>query len=487
MTNHWSSIGELLAAQEAGELSAEQILRATLERIEARDGRLNCYLRLDSERALAAARDVDRRRAAGEPLGPLAGVPVGLKDNFLTEGLETTCCSRILEGFVPPFDGTHVARLKAADALLVGKLNMDEFAMGSSNELSVYGPVRNPWDEERVPGGSSGGSAAAVAAGLATVALGTDTGGSIRQPASFCGVVGLKPTYGRVSRYGIVAFGSSLDQPGPIARTVADCARVLQVIGGPDPADSTCHPEPQPDYLAACSQGIAGLRIGVPREYFAAGLSSDVEARVRSVVEFYRAAGLTVEEVSLPHTRHAVATYYLVAPAEASSNLARFDGVRYGRRSPGQSDLGDLYGRSRAEGFGPEVTRRIMLGTYALSAGYYDQFYLKALKARALIRQDFSRAFERVDALVCPTVPSTAFRLGEKVDDPLRMYLEDIFTIPANMAGLPGLSLPCGRDERGLPVGAQLLAAPFAEETLFRLAAAYEAGTEHHACHPEGY
>ena len=487
MSEAWASIAELLALQEAGELSAVDIVVDVLHRIEVHDPGLNCYVRCSAEAALAAAESVDRRRRAGEPLGPLAGVPVALKDNFLIAGVETTCCSRILQGFVPPVDGTHTRRLKEADAVLLGKLNMDEFAMGSSNETSVYGPVLNPWDPGRVPGGSSGGSAAAVAAGLSTVALGSDTGGSIRQPASFCGVVGLRPTYGRVSRSGLVAFASSLDQAGPLGRSVEDCARVLQVIGGHDPADSTSCPEPQPDYVEACSRGIEGIRAGLPREYFGEGPDPQVEQRVREAIAHLEGLGVRVRELSLPHTRFAVATHYLVAPAEASSNLARYDGVRYARRCEEPRDLDDLYSRSRAEGFGPEVTRRIMLGTYALSAGYYDQLYLKATKLRTLIRKDFLDAFEQVDVLLCPTAPSTAFALGAKLDDPLQMYLQDVYTVPGSLAGLPGMSLPCGFDEQGLPVGMQVLAAPFAEETLLALAGAYEATTEHHLCHPKGF
>ncbi|MBM4321357.1 MAG: Asp-tRNA(Asn)/Glu-tRNA(Gln) amidotransferase subunit GatA, partial [Deltaproteobacteria bacterium] len=445
----WATIGELLAALQAGELSAVEIVETLLARIAGQDGRLGCYLHVAAEQSRRAAAAMDARRRAGERLGPLAGIPVALKDNFLTRGLPTTAGSRILQGYVPPYDGTAAARLRQAEAILLGKTGMDEFAMGSSSESGAGGPVRNPWDVERVPGGSSGGAAAAVAAGLATAALGTDTGGSVRQPAALCGVVGLKPTYGRVSRYGIVAFASSLDQVGPLARTVEDCARLLQVIGGHDDGDSTCAPRPQPDYLAACVRGVEGMAIGVPREYFAAGLHPEVEAGVRAAIDQLERLGARVRELSLPHTRYAVATYYLVAPAEASANLARYDGVRYGRRAKAPADLDDLYARSRAEGFGPEVTRRIMLGTYALSAGYRERYYLKALQVRALIRRDFLDAFGEVDLLACPTAPGPAFRLGEKLDDPLQMYLQDVFTIPASLAGLPGLSLPCGFTAEG--------------------------------------
>jgi aspartyl-tRNA(Asn)/glutamyl-tRNA(Gln) amidotransferase subunit A len=478
------SIASATARLEAGELTAHDLTSELLSRIESDDGALGCYVRTDPDGALSAARASDARRVAGAPGRPLEGISVGVKDNFLTKGLETTCCSRILEGFVPPYDGTAVARLRAAGAVIPGKLNMDEFAMGSSNERSALGPVRNPWDLTRVPGGSSGGSAAAVAAGLCSGALGTDTGGSIRQPAAMCGVVGLKPTYGRVSRYGVVAFASSLDQVGPLGRTVEDCARLLGVVAGHDPRDSTSSELPVPDYVAACGRGLEGLRVGVPREYFVDGMEPEVEARVREAIDVLRALGAEVVDVTLPHTPYAVAAYYLVATAEASSNLARYDGIRYGRRAEGAGDLAELYARSRAEGFGPEVKRRIMLGTHALSAGYYDAYYLRALKVRSLIRQDFLSAFEGVDAIACPTAPTTAFRLGERLDDPLSMYLGDIFTIPCNLAGLPGISVPCGFSSAGLPVGLQLLGAPFAEETLLAVAAAYEGATEWSARRP---
>ena len=458
----------------AGATTSEELVGAYLGRIASRNARLNAFVRVDEPGALAAAHASDRRRAAGGALSPIDGVPIGLKDIFLTQGLQTTCCSRILRGYVPPYEGTAVARLRAAGAVILGKLNMDEFAMGSSGEHSADGPCRNPCDEKRTPGGSSGGSAAAVAAELCAGALGTDTGGSIRQPASFCGIAGLKPTYGRVSRYGVIAFASSLDQVGPLGRRVADCAQLLQVIAGHDPRDSTSADEPVPDYLAACDRPAAGLRIGVPAEYFGDGADPEVIGQVRAAIDRLRDQGCQVREVSLPHTDLAVATYYILATAEASSNLARYDGVRYGRRAEDPADLSDLYDRSRAEGFGAEVRRRIMLGAYVLSAGYYDAYYLRASKVRALIRQDFMDAFEHVDLIACPTSPIPAFKLGERTGDPLSMYLADVYTIPCNLAGLPGLSVPCGTTAAGLPVGLQLLGRPFAEPDLLAAGAAVE-------------
>jgi len=457
-----------------GECTSEELVRAYLGRVAAHNDRLNAFVRVDEAGALAAARSSDARRAAARPLGPVDGVPVALKDIFLTRGLETTCSSRILQGYVPTYEGTAVARLKAAGAVILGKLNMDEFAMGSSGEHSAAGPCRNPWDESRTPGGSSGGSAAAVAADLCAGALGTDTGGSIRQPASFCGVAGLKPTYGRVSRYGVVAFASSLDQVGPLGKTVGDCAQLLQVIAGHDPADSTSARRPVDDYVAACDAPADGLRVGVPAEYFGEGADPEVLALVRSAIEALKAQGCEVREVSLPHTDLAVATYYIIATAEASSNLARYDGVRYGRRTDNPPSLRALYDQSRAEGFGEEVRRRIMLGAYVLSEGYYDAYYLKASKVRTLIRQDFLEAFEHVDVIACPTSPTAAFSLGERTADPMSMYLADVYTIPCNLAGLPGLSVPCGRTEAGLPVGLQLLGRPWGETDLLRVGAAAE-------------
>jgi aspartyl-tRNA(Asn)/glutamyl-tRNA(Gln) amidotransferase subunit A len=409
-------------------------------------------------------------------LGLLDGVPLAIKDVICTKGVRTTCSSKILETFVPPYDATVMARLSAAGAVVLGKTNMDEFAMGSSTENSAFFPTRNPWDLDRVPGGSSGGSAAAVAADLAAGALGTDTGGSIRQPAAFCGIVGLKPTYGRVSRYGLVAFASSLDQIGPIAKDVTDAALLLQAIAGHDPLDSTSAEVLVPDYRAMLDQGVAGLRLGIPNEYFIEGMDPEVERAVREAIQTLKTLGARTEPISLPTTDYALAAYYLIAPAEASSNLARYDGVKYGYRAPGGKDLIEMYGRTRAVGFGTEVKRRIMLGTYALSAGYYEAYYGNAQRVRTLVRGDFQRAFERVDLIVCPTTPNLAFKLGEK-GDPLQMYLNDIFTIPVNLAGLPGLSLPCGFTLGGLPIGLQVIGKPFDEASLLRVAHAYEQAT----------
>ena len=459
----------------AGETTAAAVVDACLARIAEVDGSVGAFVTVDAPGAQAAAARIDADRRAGRPLGPLAGVPVALKDILATSGLPTRCGSRILEPYVPPYDATLVARLREAGAIVLGKTNMDEFAMGSSTENSAYQLTRNPWDPERVPGGSSGGSAAAVAADEAPLAIGTDTGGSIRQPAALCGVVGMKPTYGRVSRYGLVAFASSLDQAGPFGNSVADCAAALQAIAGHDPLDSTSAREPVPDYAAALKQGAKGLRLGVPREYFPDGLDAEVAAPVRAAIDLAKRLGATVHEVSLPHTEYAIPTYYILATAEASSNLARYDGVRYGRRAPGAENLAALYQKTRSEGFGAEVKRRIMLGTYVLSSGYYDAYYLKGQKVRTLIRRDFDEAFAKVDLLVTPTSPSTAFRIGEKVDDPLAMYLSDIFTVTLNLAGLPGLSLPCGVSRGGLPVGLQIVGGRFAEAAVLRLAAALEA------------
>ncbi len=463
---------ELRGLLDRGETTSEELVRAYLDRIATVDPGINAFITVTADLALDLARAADARIQRGEA-APLTGIPLGLKDLLVTRDVRTTCGSRMLEGFVPPYDGTAVARLRDAGAVILGKLNMDEFAMGSSNETSAFGPVRNPWDPDRVPGGSSGGSAAAVAARQVVAALGSDTGGSIRQPAALCGVVGLKPTYGRVSRYGLVAFASSLDQIGPLTRDVADAAVMLTAISGKDPLDATSLDEPVPDYAAALRADPRGLRIGVPREYFVDGLDPEVEAAVRGAIELLAEHGAVVEEVSLPHTEYAVATYYLIAPAEASSNLARYDGVRYGLRVEGR-DLADTYRKTRAEGFGAEVKRRIMLGTYALSAGYYDAYYLRAQRVRTLIARDFREAFGRVDVIACPATPTPAFRLGEKADDPLQMYLNDIFTIPANLAGLPAISVPCGLTRAGLPVGLQFMAAPFAEQTLLDAAHAYE-------------
>jgi aspartyl-tRNA(Asn)/glutamyl-tRNA(Gln) amidotransferase subunit A len=463
---------ELRDLLDGKQVTSEEVTRAYLERIDAVDPKICAYLTVTPEIALDMARDADRRIRQGL-VRPLTGIPIGLKDLLVTAGVRTTCGSKILERFVPPYDATVVAKLREAGAVFLGKLNMDEFAMGSSNENSAYGPVHNPWDLERVPGGSSGGSAAAVAAREATVAVGSDTGGSIRQPAHCCGVVGLKPTYGRVSRYGLIAFASSLDQIGPLARDVTDAALLLEAIAGKDPMDSTSLDEPVPDYSRELVPEVRGLRVGVPREYFVEGMDPEVEASVRRAVETLRGLGAEVTEVRLPHTEYAVAAYYLIAPAEASSNLARYDGVKYGLRA-GADDLLGMYKATRAKGFGPEVKRRIMIGTYALSAGYYDAYYRRAQKVRALIARDFGDAFASVDVIACPTAPAPAFGIGEKVDDPLQMYLNDVLTIPCNMAGLPGISLPCGFTRAGLPIGLQLLAAPLAEPILLRAAYAFE-------------
>jgi len=460
-------------------VSAEDVTVAHLDRIAALDPSLRAYLHLLPERALEQARQVDAALAAGGPAPPLAGVPVAVKDIFDIEGVPTTCASRVLEGYRPPFTATAVERLEAAGAVVLGKTNMDEFAMGSSTENSAYHPTRNPWDLSRVPGGSSGGSAAAVSAGLACLALGTDTGGSVRQPAALCGVVGLKPTYGRVSRYGVVAFASSLDQVGPFARNVEDVALVASVIAGRDPLDATSAAVPVPDFREAMRGGALGLRVGVPWGFLAEGVEQGVMAAFRQALSDLEAVGARTVEVALPHVPHAIATYYIVATAEASSNLARYDGVRYGFRAEGVRDLRSLYGETRDRGLGREVKRRIMLGTFVLSTGYYDAYYLRAQKVRTLIRRDFEAAFEACDVVAMPTTPTPAFRFGEKTADPLQMYLADVFTVPANLAGLPGLSLPCGL-AGGLPVGFQLLGRPFDEATLLRAGHAYQQATDHH-------
>ncbi|HKK00752.1 MAG TPA: Asp-tRNA(Asn)/Glu-tRNA(Gln) amidotransferase subunit GatA [Desulfuromonadales bacterium] len=464
------------------ELSSVEVTRSYLERIEALDTRYNTFITVAADEALAAAGAADERLAAGDA-GPLTGIPLAVKDIFLTEGVRTTCASKILADFVAPYDGTSIARLKQAGAVLLGKLNMDEFAMGSSNENSAFGTVKNPWDPATVPGGSSGGSAAALAARFAAGTLGTDTGGSIRQPASHCGVVGLKPTYGRVSRYGVIAYASSLDQVGPLGRDVEDCALLLQAVAGHDPADSTSVVADVPDYRAALGGGVNGLRIGLPREYFIEGLDPAIKAAMEEAIDTYRRLGAEIVEVSLPHSDYALACYYLIAPAEASSNLARYDGIRFGLRVDEGSGLIDLYSRSRSSGFGTEVKRRIMLGTYALSSGYYDAYYLKAQKVRTLIRRDFLDAFENVDVLLTPVAPTPAFRLGEKTADPLQMYLSDIFTIPVNLAGTCAMSLPCGF-AGDLPIGLQLIGRPFAEQTLLKVAHAFEQATDWHKRRP---
>jgi aspartyl-tRNA(Asn)/glutamyl-tRNA(Gln) amidotransferase subunit A len=453
-------------------LSAVELTRACLERIATLEPRLNAFITVCADQALEQAAAADRRLAAPQA-PPLCGIPLAIKDIYATRGVRTTCASRILENFVPPFDATVIARLREQGAVFLGKTNMDEFAMGSSTENSAFGPTRNPYDLQRVAGGSSGGSAAAVAADQCLAALGTDTGGSIREPASFCGVVGIKPTYSRVSRFGVIAYASSLDQVGPFTKTVRDAAIMLEALAGVDPADSTCSARPVPKYEAALSADVRGLRMGVPREFFVEGMQPEVEHAVRAAIAQYQAMGAQIVDISLPHTQYAVATYYLIATAEASANLARYDGIKYGLRAEA-GNLLDLYNRTRATGFGAEVKRRIMLGTFALSAGYYDAYYLKAQKVRTLIRQDFERAFERCDVIATPTAPTTAFRLGEKLSDPLQMYLSDIFTISVNLAGLPAMVLPCGYDSHSMPIGLQLIGPAFGEEALLRAGDAYE-------------
>ncbi|MFZ1939140.1 MAG: Asp-tRNA(Asn)/Glu-tRNA(Gln) amidotransferase subunit GatA [Terracidiphilus sp.] len=445
------------------------------ERIDKKNPHLNVYLSLTKERALAQAERIDALAAKGDPLPPLAGIPVGIKDVLVTKGAVSTAGSKILKGYHPPYDATVVSRLEAAGAVILGKTNCDEFAMGSSNENSAYGPVRNPVDPERVPGGSSGGSAAAVAANMAVATLGTDTGGSVRQPASFCGVVGVLPTYGRVSRYGLIAFASSLDRIGPFAANVRDAATLLGVIAGHDPCDATSSIAPVEDYAAESDKPVNGLRIGIPAEYFAEGLDAEVRAAIEKGIAALEAAGCQVKKISLPHTKYAVPTYYLVATAEASANLARFDGVRYGYRSPHSENLSAMYSHSRDEGFGAEVKRRILLGTYALSAGYYDAYYLKAHQVRRILAEEFLRAFAEVDAIVTPTSPVPAFKIGEKSGDPLAMYLADIYTVTASLAGICGVNVPCGKTSAGLPVGMQVLARHFGEGTAFRVARGVEA------------
>jgi len=457
-----------------GRTSAADLTKLFYSRIEERDAAIGAYLTLCKERALNKAAGIDDLVRKGKPLPSLAGVPVGIKDVMVTRGVRTTAGSKILNNYIPPYTCTAVERLEAAGAVVLGKMNCDEFAMGSSNENSAYKPVHNPRELTRVPGGSSGGSAAAVASGTAIATLGSDTGGSIRQPAAFCGVVGLMPTYGRVSRYGLIAFASSLDHIGPLTKTVKDAALMLRTIAGRDPMDSTSADVPVPDYVAQLAKPIHGLKVGVAKEYFGDGLDSEVRTSVEGAIQKLAKCGCEIIPVSLPHTQYAIPTYYLVATAEASSNLARFDGVRYGHRAAGIRTLSEMYERSRDEGFGPEVKRRIMLGTYALSAGYYDAYYLKAQKVRTLLTRDFEEAFREVDAIVTPTSPTTAFKLGEKSDDPLAMYLADIYTVTADLVGIPGISIPCGEDREGLPIGLQILGRHFDESTILRLAHTYE-------------
>ncbi len=482
---HNKTIAELSAGLKAGEYSSLELTERFLSRIRRYGEQLNCFVTMTEERALADAKAADSARSKGQA-GPLTGIPLAHKDIFCTKGTKTSCGSKMLDNFVAPYDATVVNRCRAAGMVLLGKLNMDEFAMGSSNETSWYGPVKNPWDADSVPGGSSGGSAAAVAARLTPAATGTDTGGSIRQPASFCGITGLKPTYGRVSRYGMIAFASSLDQGGPMTRTAEDAALLLQTMAGFDEKDSTSVDRPVPDYRAELNNPIDGLKIGVPQEFFEQGLDASIASLIESAIDEYRRMGARIEPISLPNMHLSVPAYYVVAPAECSANLSRYDGVRYGYRCEAPKDLADLYTRSRGEGFGAEVKRRILIGTYALSAGYYDAYYLKAQKVRHLISDDFKQAFEQVDVLVGPTAPSTAFGLGEKTGDPIAMYLSDIFTIGANLAGVPAISIPVGfvGDK---PVGMQLIGNYFAEERLLNWAHRYQQATDWHTHMPQGF
>jgi aspartyl-tRNA(Asn)/glutamyl-tRNA(Gln) amidotransferase subunit A len=469
------TVASTRTAIEERQFTAAAVVEEFYKKIAAEDGEIHAYLTLSKERALAQAERIDELAGKGDPLPPLAGVPMAIKDVMVTKGVRSTAGSKILENYIPPYDCTAVARLEAAGAIVLGKTNCDEFAMGSSNENSAYGPVRNPRDRSRVPGGSSGGSAAVVAAGTAVASLGSDTGGSIRQPAAFCGVVGMMPTYGRVSRYGLIAFASSLDHIGPLTKTVKDAAMVLQEIAGRDPMDSTSAEVSVPDYTKSIGQPVKGLRLGVPKEYFAEGLDPEVREAVEAAIAKLKAAGCEIVPISMPHTKYAIPTYYIVATAEASSNLARFDGVRYGYRArDGVKNLSTMYRRTRDEGFGPEVKRRIMLGTYALSAGYYDAYYLKAQRVRTLLTRDFEEAFTKVDAIVTPTTPTPAFKLGEKSDDPLAMYLNDIYTVTADLVGVPGISVPCGYTKAKLPIGFQVLGKHFDESTVFRVGHAVE-------------
>ncbi|HEX4404756.1 MAG TPA: Asp-tRNA(Asn)/Glu-tRNA(Gln) amidotransferase subunit GatA [Polyangia bacterium] len=482
-----STIAAISTGVRGGKLRAREVADAYLDRIAREDAALGCYVRVDADGARRSADAVDAAVKAGRDPGPLAGVPLGIKDIFCTKGVETTCASKILKGFVPPYESTVTARLAGAGAVSLGKLNMDEFAMGSSNENSAVGPVKNPWSLAHVPGGSSGGSAAAVAASLCVGATGTDTGGSIRQPAALCGVVGIKPTYGRVSRYGVIAFASSLDHPGPFARTVEDTATLLEVMAGNDPMDATSVPQPVGAYAKAAragKEGLAGVRVGVPAEYFGAGLDPEIEAAVRAAHDELARAGATLVPVSLPHTKYAIATYYLVCTAEASSNLSRYDGVKYGARAADVRSLEELYARTRGEGFGREPKRRIMLGTYVLRAGYYEAYYGKALRARRKIFDDFAAAFSQCDVLVTPTSPIPAFKFGERMGDPLQMYLADVLTVAPNLAGIPALAQPCGFTQNGLPIGLQVMGPPLGEEACFRVAGAYESRTQWHERRP---
>jgi len=472
------TIAELSRSLDSGEISSLELTRDYLDRINRLNGTLNAYVTVTEELALAQARAADEIRARGQQ-GPLTGIPLAHKDIFCTRDVRTTCSSRMLEHFIAPYDAHVVEQFNAAGAVMLGKTNMDEFAMGSSNETSYFGAVHNPWDTTRVPGGSSGGSAAAVAADLCVMATGTDTGGSIRQPAAFCGVTGFKPSYGRISRWGMIAFASSLDQAGPICKSAEDAALMMNVMAAPDSRDSTCMNLPVPDYTATLGDSLQGLRIGVPRQHLAEGLGAEVESALQAALKVFESLGATIKEVDLPNSHLSVSAYYVIAPAEASANLSRFDGVRYGYRCADPANLEDLYKRSRSEGFGAEVQRRIMVGTYALSAGFYDAYYLKAQKIRRLIKQDFDAAFKDVDVIIGPTTPHTAFRIGEKNDDPVTMYLEDIYTIAVNLAGLPGMSIPAGQHQ-GLPIGIQLIGSDFAEAKLLNVAHQFQQHTDWH-------
>jgi len=506
MALHAMSATELVSQLDAGEITSVELTTAYLDRIKQVDGQVGAFLKVTNEKALAKAEEIDARRKAGKPVGRLAGIPVAIKDLLCTQGEVTTCASKMLENFVPPYSATVVKQLDQADAVIIGKTNMDEFAMGGSTENSALGKTRNPWNLDLVPGGSSGGAAACVAAQMAPLSIGTDTGGSIRQPASFCGIVGLKPTYGRVSRFGLVAFASSLDQIGPMAQTAEDTALLMEVIGGHDPADSTSANVPCPKYSQTVGKPLEGLRIGLVKEHFGEGLDDEVDLAVREAVKVYESLGAKVVDASLPHSKYGIATYYIIAPSEASSNLARFDSAHYGYRTDEQAMLADLaqekaaldaagdevglkkmdtalvrmYRQSRSEGFGPEVKRRIMLGTYTLSAGYYDAYYLKALKVRRLIRQDYDNAFSEVDLIMGPTAPNPAFAANSKTDDPLSMYLEDLYTVTANLAGIPAISVPCGLTKSGLPVGLQIQAPALEEDRLLRAAQMFQSSTDWH-------
>ena len=479
------SASELLKKIKNKELTSTEVVKYFIERIKSLEPKVNAFMSVEKDTALRQAENIDKKISEAAIVGSLAGLPVAIKDNICIKGLKTTCSSKILENFISPYDASVVRKLHSSDAVFIGKTNMDEFAMGSSTENSAYKTTRNPWNTEHIPGGSSGGSAACVSARMVPLAIGSDTGGSIRQPAGCCGVVGMKPTYGRVSRYGLVAFASSLDQIGPLATNVKDCALLLEIISGYDNLDSTSVDIPVEKYSENLNKEIKGLRLGLPKEYFIEGIQKEVKESVESAAKVLENLGCIIEEVSLPHTEYAVSVYYIIAPSEASANLERYDGVKYGYRASGTDNAGDtelirMYKKTRGEGFGPEVKRRIMLGTYALSAGYYDAYYGKAQKVRTLIKKDFDEVFKRVDAIITPTAPSTAFKIGEKIDDPLQMYLSDVFTIPCNLAGLPGLSVPCGFSSDGLPIGLQILGKPFDEQTILRIGYFYEQSSSWH-------